>query len=89
MYNVVVSKIALCIYYAIVFSFFLQRPSKKGVGFGPVTILAWYGINSKVVMAIWKMARDQHVFYRQRRANKVGGAGACLSAALVFGWESQ
>lgn len=47
-----------------------NKPSKKGVGFGPVIVHAWHGANSKVVMAIWKMARDQHVFYRSKRTNR-------------------
>ena len=51
--------------------FFFCRPSKKGMGFGPVVVYAWHGANSKIVMAIWKMARDQHMFYRSKRTNKV------------------
>ena len=46
------------------------RPGKK-MGLGPVSIYAWYALNSKVVMAIWKMARDQHMFYRSQRTNRV------------------
>ncbi len=49
------------------------RPGKK-TGAGPVQIHAWYAINSKVVMAIWKMARDQHMFYRSKRTNGVSHA---------------
>jgi hypothetical protein len=48
-----------------------KSPRKAGHhGGNTVTLLAWYGKNPKVVVAIWKMVRDQHVFYRQRRSNK-------------------
>ena len=38
---------------------------------GPVATYTWHGANSKIVMAIWKMARDQHVFYRSKKRNRV------------------
>ena len=47
-----------------------HRANKKG-SFGPVSVHAWYGSSAKVVMAIWKMARDQHMFYRSKRASRV------------------
>ena len=46
------------------------RANKKG-SFGPVSVHAWYGSSAKVVMAIWKMSRDQHMFYRSKRASRV------------------
>ncbi len=55
-----------------------HRPGKKGLGFGPVMVQAWYGSSSKVVMAIWKMARDQHVFYRSKRVKKVQRVCVCV-----------
>ena len=38
---------------------------------GPVSVHAWYGNSSKVIIAIWKMARDQHMFYRSKRTTRV------------------
>ena len=38
---------------------------------GPVATYTWHGANPKIVMAIWKMARDQHVFYRSKKRNRV------------------
>lgn len=54
----------------IMYSISFHRANKKG-SFGPVSVHAWYGSNAKVVIAIWKMARDQHKFYRSKRASRV------------------
>ena len=47
------------------------RAGRKGALLGPVSVHAWYGSSSKVIIAIWKMARDQHMFYRSKRTTRV------------------
>ena len=47
------------------------RSPRKAYQTNPVTLLSWYGKNAKVVIAIWKMVRDQHMFYRSQRTAKV------------------
>lgn len=46
---------------------------------GPVSVHAWYGSSSKVIIAIWKMARDQHMFYRSKRTTRV-------SVVMLYCW---
>ena len=53
------------------------RANKKG-SFGPVSVHAWYGSSAKVVMAIWKMSRDQHMFYRSKRSSRVRSSPSSL-----------
>ena len=48
-----------------------SRSPRKAFHSQQVMLLAWYGKSSRVVMAIWKMVRDQHIFYRSRRSAKV------------------
>lgn len=49
----------------------ISRSPRKTYQSNPVALLAWYGKNPKVVVAIWKMVRDQHMFYRSKRSAKV------------------
>ncbi|XP_003382747.1 PREDICTED: FERM domain-containing protein 4A-like isoform X2 [Amphimedon queenslandica] len=47
-----------------------SRSPRKTYQSNSVALLAWYGKNPKVVVAIWKMVRDQHMFYRSKRSAK-------------------
>ena len=51
-------------------------------------MVTWYASTPKLVMAIWKMARDQHMFHRSTRSKSQvcvcvcvgggGGEGGCV-----------